>query len=89
VADASLEEVNITNRAATLAELEAGKVAPTDILSLPMFKVRFFLPQEQKPTDTDSSFLKFRLDELVSIGPLVILYEVLFVQNAMLPIHEI
>jgi hypothetical protein len=67
VADASIEEVDITNRAATLAELEAGKVAPTDILSLPMFKVRFFLPQEQKPTDTDSSFLQFRLDELVSI----------------------
>jgi len=38
VADASIEEVDITNRAATLAELEAGKVAPTDILSLPMFK---------------------------------------------------
>jgi hypothetical protein len=38
VADASTEEVDITNRAATLAELEAGKVAPTDILSLPMFK---------------------------------------------------
>lgn len=67
MADASIEEVDITNRAATLAELEAGKVAPTDILSLPMFKVRFFLPQEQKPTDTDSSFLQFRLDELVSI----------------------
>jgi hypothetical protein len=49
VVDASIEEVDITNRAATLAELEAGKVAPTDILSLPMFKVRFFLPQEQKP----------------------------------------